>query len=618
VSWTRDQQIGPYRLLERLGRGGFAEVWLAELSAAGGFRRRVAAKLVVASDDERDGVRGEALLREARFTSWLQDPFIVSVERVSLEEDVFVLAMEYCDGGTVTELLRRLRMSGLPMPPSVVVDVGLHVARALAAAHGAVSPDGEPVCIVHRDLKPSNVLLTRTGQAKVCDFGIAKATDETHATGTGLLKGTTAYIAPELWEDVHGFSPASDLFALGTLLVEMATLSTLYGGASMPVVYRRIAQGNAVEDAARAAPTLPPLVPLLEGMLRRDPAERLADAAGVVRQLEVIRAELAGSGDLALFLRLLDLAEGGDRKPGSLPRAVDRAWQVLIERATGKKLPLVPGPSGEDGLWALATAPPTEQEQEEISLGAPVPTPAEAVSRPPPAERATPKDGTPRRGRRRKRKRRSALLPALLGVTLALVLGVGIGSLGMLMLARDEAPTPSPATPPRTAERVERATPTALPARPSPTATPARPSPTPPVAIDPTPRREPTPAPRATPTPTPVPTEAPSPEPTIEPTPAPTPTPAPVEAPCLAFASRPAGGYVWLNGALLPGRVRSSASAARRVSPGSFRVEMSMVEDGERASVNVRMQTGDQVLVRCDLVGSSGCERETVPTGLCP
>ncbi len=118
MAGAHDQRIGPYRLVRRLGRGGFADVWLAERSGAGRFRRQVALKLVVAGDAEGDSLRAESLLREARLVSWLDDPAIVAVEAADTEDDIVWMAMEYCDGGSLTALLRRLAHHGLPMPPA--------------------------------------------------------------------------------------------------------------------------------------------------------------------------------------------------------------------------------------------------------------------------------------------------------------------------------------------------------------------------------------------------------------------------------------------------------------------------------------------------------------------
>ena len=168
-----------------------------------------------------------------------------------------------------------------------------------------------------------------------------------------MLKGTASYIAPEIWDDVRAFSPASDAFALGTLLLELLVLDRLHAGGSMPQVYRRIVQGTAAEDASRLAPYLPPVVPLIEELLERDPKRRLGDLRRAALQLDLLLGTLPGPDDPSLLLRLLDSIEH-DEDPPALPDRVDRAWQAVIEQATGNKHPLVAGPTGEDATWPLA------------------------------------------------------------------------------------------------------------------------------------------------------------------------------------------------------------------------------------------------------------------------
>jgi len=401
VFFAADQTFGPYRLLRRLGRGGFAEVWLAEQTGAAGFRRHVALKLVVV-DPEGDGMRAQSLLREARICSWLDSEYVVAVDRILRDGDTILLAMEYCDAGTVTELWNRLTARGVPMPISVALQIGIACARALEAAHGARDPEGRPLCVVHRDLKPSNVLLSRAGAVKVCDFGIAKASDETNITGTGLLKGTTAYLAPELWDDVRSFSPASDAFALGTLLVESLTLRRLHAGGSMALVFKRITTGSADDDAALVAPHFPPLVPLLTELLQRDPARRTSDAGAIADRLEELLS-LHGSGhSLADALRLLDALDDESEAPWT--GAVDQSWAPLVERATGQATALVPGPLGVEGTWTVAWPPAPEQparplpgaeaDLSELSLGLPIDL-TRAPPPPPPEDDGVPRETRP-------------------------------------------------------------------------------------------------------------------------------------------------------------------------------------------------------------------------------
>ncbi len=673
MSWARGQRIGSYDLVRRLGRGGFAEVWLAEHRGAAGFRSRVAVKLVV--PDPESGVRTEALLREARLTSWINDPHVVAVHRVEETDDVLLLAMEYCDGGSLSQLLRWMRAKSVPMPPSVAVDIGLHVARALVAAHKLESPDGEPVTVVHRDLKPGNVLLTRAGYAKVCDFGIAKAQGETNVTETGMIKGTTAYIAPELWEDTHAYSPASDLFALGTLLVEMVTLDRLHGTGSMAVAYRHIVDGDATEDALKVAPFLPPLVPLVSDLLARDPADRIDDAQAVVDQLVDVRRQLPGSGDLQLAVALFEeIATAGGRSLPPLPSAVDIGWQELIFEAIGTKLPLVPGPSGQARLWQVASieeetqpvagvealgprdrnesfdsatlpfavaaaiertsynrlptvkpaaSEPTTAAQvatpEPAAAPAPAPPPFTAPATPVTATRAADVvssatlKGVPRRGRRKSKKRVSPLVVAL-ALFGAMVVGTTAGMVATILLSDgDEEPADVVASEPTATPEVEQIArvidPEPVSPTPAPTAVPLPPDPELAEAD------RPTPTPVAEPDAPPA-ELAPLEEPATEST-EPAPVAAALPKPCVAVASRPTGAFVWFDGVLQRDRARSSASHGRRVDADRLMVSMALAEDGVRGFLPLPLADGESVVVRCDLLGEPSCSAQPADASLC-
>jgi serine/threonine protein kinase len=214
-----------YRVLRRLGSGGAATVFLCEDQRLG---RKVAVKRMHADSPEDMARR---LHREARLGASLNHPGLVSVfDTVTYDEGVLVI-MEYVDGETLAEALKRG-----PLGTRHALDVVRGVAGALdhAHAHG----------VVHRDVKPANVLLGKDGAVKLVDLGISTAAGHTRITRSGMVLGTPAYMAPEQVEGA-AVTPAADIYALGAMAYEM-----LSG--------RKARQGTTPIEVAHKAATEPP------------------------------------------------------------------------------------------------------------------------------------------------------------------------------------------------------------------------------------------------------------------------------------------------------------------------------------------------------------------------
>ncbi|WP_162795327.1 serine/threonine-protein kinase, partial [Nonomuraea lactucae] len=249
---------GRYRLLRTIGQGGMGTVWQAHDEVLG---RDVAVKEVHPPPDltgaERDVFSGRTF-REARAAGRVAHPGVAAVYDVLEEHGHPWIVMQLVRSRTLGELVRE---NG-PMPPARAAAVGLQVLEALRAAHAAG--------VLHRDVKPDNVLLTDDGRAVLTDFGIATTEDEAApVTRTGILLGTPAFIAPERAAGGQA-SPASDLWSLGV---------TLYVAVEGHSPFRRpnaLATLGAVLHAepaplARAGV----LAPVLLGLLRKNPAERM-------------------------------------------------------------------------------------------------------------------------------------------------------------------------------------------------------------------------------------------------------------------------------------------------------------------------------------------------------
>jgi serine/threonine protein kinase/Tol biopolymer transport system component len=224
---TPSGNLGSYRILSTLGRGGMGEVLLAEDSRLG---RKVALKLLPSSFTN-DSERLARFEREARAASALNHPNILTIYEVGSFDGRQFIASEYVEGETL-----RQRQLHAPLKLGEVLDVAIQVASALAAAHQAH--------IVHRDIKPENIMLRPDAYAKVVDFGLAKLTAARTAsadtslstmmqvdTDTGVVMGTTAYMSPEQARGLT-LDARTDIWSLGVVLYEMVSGATPFKGAT--------------------------------------------------------------------------------------------------------------------------------------------------------------------------------------------------------------------------------------------------------------------------------------------------------------------------------------------------------------------------------------------------
>jgi len=328
--WVAGARMGPYTLKEPVGEGSAAAVWRAVYDGPGGVRKQVALKLIKgpARSETLEAVR-----REAKITARLQHPNIVDVLGVEIHAGALMVSMEYIGGGTLRELLQRARGANVALPVAAILRLTIDVLRALEKAHGREA--SKRPAVFHRDLKPENILLDAGGRGKVVDFGLAKLHGETALTAPGKIKGTHRYIPPEIWKGSRDFHPGCDLFALGCIVYEMATGSKLFGGGTGEII-DAIVNRTAADEARLVAERTPALGPIVEGLLRRDPADRYARAGDVLAHL--VPLAVTRGGDIGLFLRLLRAREKGlpvgKGLAGALRNLDDPRWTVLLPAGT--------------------------------------------------------------------------------------------------------------------------------------------------------------------------------------------------------------------------------------------------------------------------------------------
>jgi serine/threonine protein kinase/Tol biopolymer transport system component len=272
--------VGHFEIVETLGRGGMGDVYRARDLRLG---RQVALKIlppVFAEEPARVG----RFLHEARAASALNHPNIVSVFDTGSSDGLFWIASELVEGETLADLLARG-----PLPLRKLIDIASQIAAGLSAAHA--------VGVIHRDLKPANLMLTRDGQIKILDFGLAKQThqardyripsDQTKSmTQPGMAMGTPGYMSPE---QVRGEAAdaRSDLFSLGAILYEMAAGRKAFHGDSSIAVMNAILKDEPL-DLPSAVP--PVLDRIIRRCLEKDPARRFQSASDLRFALEMSAA----------------------------------------------------------------------------------------------------------------------------------------------------------------------------------------------------------------------------------------------------------------------------------------------------------------------------------------
>ena len=244
------QQYGNYELIERIARGGMAEVFKARMKGAAGFEKLVALKMLHAHLAE-DAEMVASLKDEARLVSNMLHPNICQVLYFEKIGDRYCITMEYIHGRDVATIMRTLRKTGQKMPLEFALYIIRQTLTGLDYAHRMTDPTtNTPLNIIHRDISPQNVLVDRSGTVKVCDFGIATGPWREERTRTGIVKGKVGYMAPEQAAGSR-VGPQADLYSVGLLLVAMLEGSHPFEGSDTEEIRRKARQGLDPDRLAR-------------------------------------------------------------------------------------------------------------------------------------------------------------------------------------------------------------------------------------------------------------------------------------------------------------------------------------------------------------------------------
>lgn len=265
------ETFGPYQLVRQLAVGGMAEIYLARATGLSGFEKFVALKMIHPNYAE-DSHFIDMLVEEAKIVVHLTQPNIVQIFDLGRIGDVHYIAMEYVDGLDLYHVLRAITEVGELLDFDVAAYIALEICAALDYAHRCRDQLGRPLGIIHRDISPQNILLSKAGEVKLADFGIAKASVRARQTAVGVIKGKYYYMSPEqAWGDA--VDHRTDLFSTGVVLYESIVGQMLYLDEDLGVLLDKVRKAEIAPPS-----TLRPGVPrALEDIVLRAVARRPED-----------------------------------------------------------------------------------------------------------------------------------------------------------------------------------------------------------------------------------------------------------------------------------------------------------------------------------------------------
>ena len=319
-----------YSIVEKLDAGGMAEVWKGKSSSLG-FDKLVAIKRVLPNLAKNKKFIA-MFLDEARLSLYLNHATVVQTFDIGVSGETYFIVMEFVDGSNLKSILDIAQDKGVRIPQEQAAYIGIEVCKGLSHAHSRKDPQGRPLGIVHRDISPPNILLSREGEVKLVDFGLAKAASQLSLTDPGVVKGKFSYLSPEAARGER-VSHLTDVFATGIVMWECLAGRRLFEGATdlETVQLVRQAQVPPLRDFN------PDVHPALEAVIRRalsaDPRKRHENAAELAHDLAKFLFEhrlMVTSYDIGVLVKRIQ--QERSRRSESKPQRPATSQAQAIER----------------------------------------------------------------------------------------------------------------------------------------------------------------------------------------------------------------------------------------------------------------------------------------------
>jgi serine/threonine-protein kinase len=327
-----------YTILEKIDAGGMAEVWKAKATSLRGFEKLVAIKRVL-PNLARNKKFISMFLDEARLSLYLNHANVVQTFDIGVSDSSYFIVMEYVDGSNLKSILDAFHARGFRVPPEQAAFIGIEICKGLSHAHQRRDPNDRPLNIVHRDVSPPNVLISKEGEVKLVDFGLAKAASQLALTDPGVVKGKFSYLSPEaaFGQEVDF---RADIFATGILLWETLSGRRLFDGKTDLETVELVRKVE-VPPLRDFNPDVPPaLEAIIRKALSRDPRHRQESASELAHDLSRFLFEnrlMVTSYDIALLVKRVLAEKSRDKdapRMTSSARAIGEMIQEHINQFT--------------------------------------------------------------------------------------------------------------------------------------------------------------------------------------------------------------------------------------------------------------------------------------------